>query len=137
MDAEFAQARKEQKRHMRNKKFRHPPQRSQGPLRPPLWRQLVTDMLPSGLHTDTSALSTWVSDAWSALQSLDADEFFAVLSQQDCNALTLRSVVAFLDFQLQQTPPEFRVRLLLCLDAALTEWTSVFFSKFGSLGLSS
>ena len=102
LDSEFAQSRKEQKRTMRNKKFRFPPQRCQGPLRPPLWRSLCTSGLPSGLDFSPSSLVPWVQEVWDALRSLDVDSLHDVLSQQPCTALHVRCLVAFVDSQLSQ-----------------------------------
>ena len=122
LDTDFAQSRKEQKRAMRNNKFRFPPQRSSGPLRPPLWRTLCTVGLPTGLDSAPQSLVSWTTDVWEALCNLDSSIVQDTLHQQPCTALHVRSLIAFLDSHLSQCFPELRIHLTLCLDNALAEW---------------
>ena len=46
LDTACAQQHKGRTKQMRSKRFRFPPQRVSGPLRPPLWRTLITQSLP-------------------------------------------------------------------------------------------
>ena len=124
LDQTFAETRRAAKRQMRNKRFRYPPQRCHGPLRPPLWRRIPTDALPAGLDLSPDAILLWVHDCWHQLQSLDFDNFRAALTSQPCTALTLRSLVSFVEWNLQQLDPDPRIVLALQLGDALSEWTS-------------
>ena len=125
LDAESAAEQKIRRTQMRSKTFRFPPQRVSGPPRPPLWRNLLTQALDSGLEQDPVSLSQWVHSVWTSLQSLDFDQFETVLLAQPCTALSLRSLIAYLDSQLQSLAPEPRIHLTLQLDAALSLWISV------------
>ena len=115
---------KERKNSMRNRRFRFPPQRPHHPVRPPLWRSLCTHALDSGLGHDAPSLTQWVSSVWSHLQSLDSEAFVSALCAQPCTALALRSLIAFVDDQLQSLEPTPRIHLTLQQDHALSLWLS-------------
>ena len=124
VDKAFALERKEYKKQLRHKRFRFPPERCHGPLRPPLWRMVNTSSLSSGLDLAPPDLSSWVHDVLSALQPDDPSVLLSALSAQPCTAVSLRCLLAFLGDHFRTLAPEIRIGLALCLDSALESWIS-------------
>ena len=124
LDLAFARDRQAYKRQLRHKRFRFPPERCYGPLRPPLWRMLRTDSLDSGLAIEPHVLSRWIHSVWEAFQHDDLTLVQAAIQEQPCTALALRSLIAFVDSQLPPLASDIRIAHTLHLDQALASWIS-------------
>ena len=71
LDHAYAQEQRDMRKQVRRRKFRCPPFRVPGPLRPPVWRTLVTDGLCTGLDTPEDGVIPWLRQVWTSVQALD------------------------------------------------------------------
>ena len=109
------------RKQVRRRKFRCPPFRVPGPLRPPVWRTLVTDGLCAGLDTPEDGVIPWLRQVWTSVQALDLSTTVATLLLQPCDALRLRGVVAFVRSQLDLLPVLSRLQCCLHFETCVSE----------------
>ena len=125
LDHAYAQEQRDMRKQVRRRKFRCPPFRVPGPLRPPVWRTLVTDGLCTGLDTPEDGVIPWLRQVWTSVQALDLSATVATLLLQLCDALRLRGVVAFVCSQLDLLPVLSRLQCCLHFETCVSEWIAL------------